>query len=39
MNVAEALKIAEHHVGTKFHKYAESEDSFTFSFFKPGEVV
>lgn len=39
MTVGEALKIAENHVGTKFHKYADSEDSFAFSIFKPGEVV
>lgn len=39
MTVGEALKIAENHVGTKFHKYADSKDSFAFSIFKPGEVV
>lgn len=39
MTAAEALKIAENSVGTKFHKYAESEDSFAFSIFRPGEVV
>ena len=39
ITLPEALKIAEDYTGIKYHRYAESKDSFAFSIEKPGEVL